>query len=87
MTTITQTTHYGTVVSVDGNRLTSRCSIGKTHHHTLARDALVTCDGKDCELADLKPGTVIRVTTEDKDAVSVMAIESGKDIKAPARKA
>ncbi len=60
----TQTqTHEGTVVSVSGDKLTMRDNDGKEMTHTLARDAKVMCDGKECQLSDLKPGMRIWVTT------------------------
>jgi|GEM_PF-3037126 len=42
-------THEGNVVSVDGDKFTSKCTDGKMLHHILATGATVTCDGKDCK--------------------------------------
>lgn len=53
----------GTVVSVSGDKLTMTNKEGKEHSHTLAANVIVSCDGKDCKTADLKPGMRIRVTT------------------------
>ena len=53
----------GTVVSVNGDKLTMSNKEGKEHSHTLAAGAEVSCDGKVCQAADLKPGMRIRVTT------------------------
>jgi len=60
-------TQEGNVVSVDGDKFTSKCTEGKMHHHILARGATVTCDGPDYKLADLKPGTKVRVTMQKSD--------------------
>jgi hypothetical protein len=35
---------------------------GKDHALTVARDAKIQCDGKDCKLADLTKGTMVTVT-------------------------
>src|SRR3954464_10417083 len=56
-------THTGKVVSATGNKLVMTDKDGKNEHtHTVADTANITCDGKECKLADLKPGTPIRVT-------------------------
>ena len=65
-------THSGKVVSVEGNKLTMTDAGGKEHSHTVAADAKISCNGKVCKLADLKKGTLIRVTTND--AKQVVAI-------------
>src|SRR5258708_4456584 len=58
-------THEGVAVRVSGNQLVMSDQAGKQQHtHMLAADARVTCDGKDCTLADIKPGMRIRVTTK-----------------------
>ena len=51
-------THDGKVVSVAGDKLTTTCSEGKQHCHTMAKDAKVTCDGQASKAADLKAGTL-----------------------------
>ena len=56
--------HTGKFLSAEGNRFTMTGKDGASHQHTLAPNAQVSCDGKECKLADLKPGTMIRVTTE-----------------------
>ena len=71
-------THDGEFVSLAGDKLVSNCNDGKQHHHTLAKDAKVTCDGKASKLADLKAGTPIRLTTCKDDRNMVTAIECGK---------
>ena len=77
-------THYGTVLSVIGDKFTSLCTDGKTHHHTLAKGFKVTCDGNACDVADLKAGTPIRVATQKDAPMVATAVESGKHINAPA---
>jgi len=79
-------THEGNVVSVDGDKFTSKCTDGKMLHHILATGATVTCDGKDCKLADLKPGTKVRVTMQKDDSNIVTAVECGTSIHAAAGK-
>jgi hypothetical protein len=75
-------THEGKVVSVTGNKVASTCSQGKEHHHTLTKDAKVTCDGKESKLADLKAGTPIRVTQCKDDRSKASSVESGKHLAA-----
>lgn len=70
-------TYEGRVVSVIGDRLTTMCSEGKQHCHTMAKDAKVTCDGKAGKVADLKAGTQVRVTTRKDDKNVATAVESG----------
>jgi hypothetical protein len=73
----------GTVVGVAGDKLTTTCSEGKQHCHTVAKDAKVTCDGKTSKAADLKPGTAVRVTPCTTDKTVATAVESGKHITTP----
>lgn len=73
--------HDGKVVSVTRDNFMMSNKDGKEHSHTLTKDAKVTCDTKACKLADLKPGTKIRVTTKSDDkqmATHVEAIENDK---------
>lgn len=58
-------THEGTFVSVKGHKLIMEGKNGKEHSHEVAKNAKVTCDGKACELTDLKAGVTIRVTLND----------------------
>ncbi|MGD9858171.1 MAG: hypothetical protein AB7U20_24775 [Planctomycetaceae bacterium] len=72
-------THDGQVVSVTSDKLvmtTKGGQDGKEHSHTLAATAKVTLDGKTCKLADLKPGTKIRVTTQADDETVATHIEA-----------
>jgi hypothetical protein len=87
MTDPSTKTHEGQVVSVTGDKLTTTCSEGKQHCHTVAKDAKVTCDGKASKAADLKAGTHVRVTTNKDDKTMATAVDSGKHIPAMGHKA
>ena len=76
--------HEGKVVAVADDKLTTTCCEGKQHCHTIAKDAKVTCDGKDSKAADLIAGTDVRVTTHKDDKTVATAVESGKNIPATA---
>lgn len=66
----------GTVVSITGDKLVMRNTRDKEERTcTLNADVKVTCDGKVCKAADLKPGTRVRVTTEGADARVANRIE------------
>ena len=65
-------THSGKVVRVEGNKLVMVDKSGKNEHtHTLAADATITCNGKQCKATDLKPGMFITVTTKDNGKIAV----------------
>lgn len=83
MTNSSAKTLDATVVGVKGDTLTTKCGEGKQHSHTVAKDAKVTCDGKDSKTADLKTGTPVRVTPHKDDKTVATAVESGKHIAAP----
>jgi hypothetical protein len=87
MTETCAKTHDGKVVSVVGDKLTTTCSEGHEHCHTLAKDARVTCDGKTSKAADLKAGACVRVTTSKDDKNVATVVESGKHIPALGSKA
>jgi hypothetical protein len=70
-----------------GDKLTTTCSEGKQHCHTVAKDAKVTCDGQASKAGDLKAGTTVRVTTDKDDKTVATAVESGKHIQPTAHKA
>ncbi len=63
-------THNVTIVKVEGNNLTVTGKDGKEHTHAVAKDATITCDGKECKLDDLK---------KDDKAVVTLAKEKGAD--------
>ena len=47
-------THTGVVVSTVDGKLTMMGKDKKEHTHTVAKDATITCDGKDCKLENMK---------------------------------
>jgi hypothetical protein len=73
------TTHTGKFVSAKGtNQFVMIDKDGKTEHtHTLASNAAITCDGKNCKLSDLKAGTALRVTVEEKDGKKIVTKVEG----------
>lgn len=87
MTTTPTNTHDGKVVSVAGDKLTTTCSEGKEHCHTMTKDAKVTCNGQASKAADLKAGTPVRVTTKKDDKNVAIGVDSGKHVTTPASKA
>ena len=66
-------TAEGTVVKIDGNKLTIKDKDAKEHTCELAADAKISCDGKECKAADLKAGTKVKVTITDKKATKIEA--------------
>ena len=69
-------THDGKVVSVAGEKLTTTCSEGKQHCHTMAKDAKVTCDGKASKAAEtVKPAFSTRPATRKSSRSSVWFLE------------
>ena len=80
MTQTPAKTHDGKVVSVAGDQLTTTCSKGDQHCHTVAKDAKVTCDGKDSKASDLKKGTNVRLTTHKNNNSIATAVDSGKHV-------
>jgi hypothetical protein len=66
----------GTVVSVSGDKLTMTNKEGKEHSHALAANVKVTCDGKTCTAADLKPGMRVRVTTANAEPHAATRLEA-----------
>jgi translation elongation factor P/translation initiation factor 5A len=66
----------GTVVSVSADNLTMTNTEGKEQSHTLAANVKVTCDGKTCTPADLKPGMRVRVTTANAEPHAVTRLEA-----------
>jgi hypothetical protein len=69
-------THTGKVVSAGNNKLTMTDKDGKKEMtHSVAADAVITCDGKACKLEDLKKGITVKVTTKKDDKTVAIAIE------------
>jgi hypothetical protein len=70
-------THEGKIVKVDGNKITMTDKEGKNEHtHTLAPDAKVMCDSKECKVDDLKAGLRVRVTTKPGDKDTAVKVEA-----------
>jgi hypothetical protein len=65
-------THEGTVVKVDGEKLTMSDKDKKEHSHTVPKDAKVTRDGKEAKIGDLKKGDKVTVTVEKKGDKNVI---------------
>jgi len=60
-------THSGTVVKAGDGKLTMTDKDGKNEHtHDVAKDAKITCEGKECKLEDLQKGFIVTVTLENK---------------------
>jgi hypothetical protein len=69
--------HDGQVVSITGEEFVMTNTEGKEKHtHTLTAEVKVTCDGKVCKAADLKPGMRVRVTTANEEPHGVTRIEA-----------
>jgi hypothetical protein len=67
----------GDVVSINNDELVMTSWDGKGNHtHALAPGVKVTCDGKECKSADLKPGMKVRVTTENTEPHAALRIEA-----------
>jgi hypothetical protein len=78
----TGSTVTGTVSKVSSDSITVTDSNGKDHMLTIAKDAKITCDGKDCKLADLDPSKVKSVTvtlnTDDKTKADKIEAKTSK---------
>ena len=70
-------THEGKIVKIDGNKLTMTDKEGKNEHtHTISPDAKITCDAKECKLADLKVGVAVTITTKKGDKDMAVKVEA-----------
>jgi hypothetical protein len=70
-------THEGKFLMAEGNnKFIMTDKAGTRHEHTLAADAKVMCDGKECKLSDLKEGVMIRVTTDKVDPKTVTRLDA-----------
>jgi len=59
--------HSGVVVKAGDGKLTMTDKDGKNEHtHDVAKDAKITCDGKECKLEDLQKGVEVTVTVDSK---------------------
>ena len=67
----------GTVEKASADSLTITDKDGKEHKLMVAKDATVTCDGKECKAADLKAGATVTVSTKkDGDNMWATKIEA-----------
>jgi hypothetical protein len=69
----------GKVVKAGDGKLTMTDKDGKNEQaYDVAKDAKITCDGKECKLQDLKVGAPVRVTTKPdaKDKIWAVKIEA-----------
>jgi len=72
--------HEGKVVKAGEGKLTMTDKDGgKQHTHLVPATAKVICDGKECRLEDLKPGTVVKVTMKGDGEKAVARIEARTD--------
>jgi hypothetical protein len=64
--------HDGKVVKAGDGKLTmtSKDDPKKQHTHDVAKDAMITLDGKETKLKDLKEGHHVKVTMDDKHKVT-----------------
>lgn len=69
-------THDGKVVSMTSSKLVMTNKDGKEHSVSISDDTKVTCDGKACEMSDLKAGMKIRVTTSATDKGAAVNVEA-----------
>jgi hypothetical protein len=66
--------HQGKVVSAGEGKVTmTDMSGGNQHTHEVTAETGITCGGKACSLADLKAGSTVTVTTEQKGAQTVVS--------------
>jgi|SRR5687767_9260985 hypothetical protein len=66
-------THEGTVVKAEEGKLTMLAKDNKTKHvHDIGPTAMITLDGKESKLTDLKAGFPIKVTIEKKGQENVV---------------
>jgi hypothetical protein len=82
-TVVAGNSHDGKAVSITAAKLVMTNMEGAEEHtYTLTADIKVTCDGKVCKAADLKPGMRVRVTTEDAEphaATRIEALDTNRD--------
>ena len=73
--------HLGKFVNASGTEFTMTTKAdNKEHRHMLAADGkVIGPDGRDCKLADLKPGQMIRVTTKEGDFRTATRVEAVKE--------
>lgn len=71
-------THQGRVIAAGSGKLTMTDPEGQQKHtHEVSANVAVTCNGKPCKLAEVKTGSTVTVTTEQKDgAVAITKIDA-----------
>jgi hypothetical protein len=72
----------GTITVAGDGKITVTDKDGKDHAMTVAKDAKISCDGKDCKLEDLKKGATVTVglNPDHKDvAASIEAKSADKN--------
>lgn len=67
------TTAEGKVVKVGDQKLTIEDKEKKEHTCSVAKDAKITCNGKECKLDELKKGVKVKVTVKKDMAVKIEA--------------
>jgi len=71
--------HKGTVVSATAERLTIKDRSGREQTHLVSKETKVTINGQPGRLENLKPTTLVQVTTEGGDkVVSIATIDNDK---------
>jgi anti-sigma-K factor RskA len=71
----------GTVSVAGDGKITVTDKDGKDHAMTVAKDAKISCDGKECKLEDLKKGTAVTIglNPDHKDVASSIEAKTAKD--------
>jgi hypothetical protein len=70
--------HTGTFVSASADKLVMTGHNGKEHTHPVAKSVTVTIDGKPGQLAALKKGMQITVTTDANGTVTAISTPPAK---------
>ncbi len=71
--------HEGTVVKAGDGKLTMTDKKGSEHSHVIPAEAIITLDGKECKLEELKEGFSVKVSIkEDEKTVTKIDASSKK---------
>jgi hypothetical protein len=71
--------HDGIVVKAGDSKLVMTDKAGKNEHTmTVSKTAKITCEGKECQLEDLKRGFTVRVETDAVNKTVATRIEAKK---------
>lgn len=68
--------HDCRVVRVESTNIVTHWSDERDHVHSVGSDAVILLNGHACALADVRSGSVIRLTTKPGDSKAVSRIES-----------